>query len=50
MISATSQEGVHYPQTQSGRLAFTSAQAWGVDLIFDELFREREGFRAGLDS
>jgi putative GTP pyrophosphokinase len=23
------------------RLAFTSAQAWGADLIFDELFRER---------
>ena len=24
------------------RLAFTSAQAWGADHIFDELFRERE--------
>ncbi|SRR6266508_438204 len=24
------------------RLAFTSAQAWGADLIFDELFREGE--------
>ena len=25
------------------RLAFTSAQAWGADRIFDELFRERSG-------
>jgi putative GTP pyrophosphokinase len=25
------------------RLAFTSAQAWGADLIFDELFLERSG-------
>jgi putative GTP pyrophosphokinase len=32
------------------RLAFTSAQAWGADLIFDELFRESEGLTAGLDS
>jgi putative GTP pyrophosphokinase len=24
------------------RLAFTSAQAWGADLIFDELFKERQ--------
>jgi putative GTP pyrophosphokinase len=27
------------------RLAFTSAQAWGADRIFDELFRERNGLR-----
>jgi ppGpp synthetase/RelA/SpoT-type nucleotidyltranferase len=25
------------------RLAFTSAQAWGADRVFDELFRERQG-------
>jgi hypothetical protein len=24
------------------RLAFTSAQAWGADIIFDELFKERD--------
>jgi putative GTP pyrophosphokinase len=24
------------------RLAFTSAQAWGADRVFDELFRERQ--------
>ena len=27
---------------ETRRLAFTSAQAWGADHIFDELFRERE--------
>jgi putative GTP pyrophosphokinase len=27
--------------TDTRRLAFTSAQAWGADQIFDELFRER---------
>ncbi len=26
---------------QKRRIAFTSAQAWGADLIFDQLFRER---------
>ena len=26
---------------QKRKIAFTSAQAWGADLIFDELFRER---------
>ena len=26
---------------QKRRIAFTSAQAWGADLIFDELFEER---------
>lgn len=33
----------HTPLTsdQKRRIAFTSAQAWGADLIFDELFRER---------
>jgi putative GTP pyrophosphokinase len=25
---------------QKRRLAFTAAQAWGADLIFDELYRE----------
>jgi len=28
---------------QKRRLAFTSAQAWGADQIFNELFEEREG-------
>jgi putative GTP pyrophosphokinase len=29
------------------RLAFTSAQAWGADRIFDELFKEREEAASG---
>jgi len=28
------------PRNASRRLAFTSAQAWGADRVFDELFRE----------
>jgi len=28
---------------QKRRIAFTSAQAWGADQIFDQLFRERTG-------
>jgi ppGpp synthetase/RelA/SpoT-type nucleotidyltranferase len=28
---------------QKRLIAFTSAQAWGADLIFDQLFRERSG-------
>jgi putative GTP pyrophosphokinase len=28
---------------QKRRLAYTSAQAWGADHIFDELFRARSG-------
>ena len=28
---------------QKRQLAFTSAQAWGADQIFDQLFRERHG-------
>jgi GTP pyrophosphokinase len=31
------------------RLAFTSAQAWGADRIFDELFRERQAALLALD-
>lgn len=30
-------------RNQKRRIAFTSAQAWGADLIFDELFGERAG-------
>ena len=28
---------------QRRKIAFTSAQAWGADHMFDELFRERGG-------
>jgi GTP pyrophosphokinase len=28
---------------ETRRLAFTAAQAWGADHIFDELFRQRGG-------
>jgi putative GTP pyrophosphokinase len=30
------------------RLAFTSAQAWGADRVFDELFKERQAPRAPM--
>jgi putative GTP pyrophosphokinase len=33
-------EGLHLNLDQKRRLAFTSAQAWGADRVFEELFRE----------
>ena len=34
-------EGTALTPDQKRRIAFTSAQAWGADLIFDQLFQER---------
>ncbi|MDF2617767.1 MAG: hypothetical protein K0S00_426 [Xanthobacteraceae bacterium] len=35
---------------QYRRLAFTAAQAWGADMIFSELFRERSGIANDVSS